>query len=184
MSAQAGEHQDAIVVGGGLSGLVASCELLQAGCRVLLLEQEPHLGGQAYWSFGGLFLVNSNEQRRLRIRDSLELAREDWMAASAFDRDPELPMGDDHFARLWADSYLEFAATEMRGWLRQLGIRLFPLPAWAERGGALPGGHGNRVPRFHITWGTGPGLLDPFLRRVRDAELEGRLRVCSSGVFC
>ncbi len=166
------------MVGGGLSGLVASCELLEAGYRVLLLEQEPHLGGQAYWSFGGLFLVNSNEQRRLGIRDSLELAREDWMAASAFDRDPELPMGEDHFARLWADSYLEFAATEMRGWLRQLGIRLFPLPAWAERGGALPQGHGNRVPRFHITWGTGPGLLDPFLRRIREAELDGRLTLC------
>ena len=110
------------MVGGGLSGLVAACELLRAGYRVLLLEQEPHLGGQAYWSFGGLFLVNSKEQRRLRIRDSWELAREDWMAASAFDRHPELPLGEDHFGRLWADSYLEFAATEMRGWLRQLGL--------------------------------------------------------------
>ena len=184
MSAQAGERQDAIVVGGGLSGLVACSELLRAGCRVLLLEQEPHLGGQAYWSFGGLFLVNSKEQRRLGIRDSLELAHEDWMASSAFDREPELPLGEDHFGSLWADAYLKFAASEMQGWLRQLGVRFFPLPAWAERGGALPQGHGNRVPRFHITWGTGPGLLDPFLRRVRDAELEGRLRVCSSGVFC
>ncbi len=133
-----------------------------AGRRVLLLEQEPQLGGQAYWSFGGLFLVNSKEQRWLLLRDSWELAQEDWMASSAFDREPELPLGEDHFGQLWAEAYLQFAASEMRGWLRWLGVRFFPLPAWAERGGALPGGHGNRVPRVHITWGTGPGLLDPW----------------------
>ncbi len=177
MSPTAGDRADAIVVGGGLAGLVATSELLTAGRRVLLLEQEPHLGGQAFWSFGGLLLVNSREQRRLLIRDSLELAREDWMASAGFDREPELPLGADHFGRLWANSYLEFAASEMQGWLRRLGIRFFPLPAWAERGGTIPLGHGNRVPRFHITWGTGPGLLAPFLRRLREAELEGRLRV-------
>ena len=177
MSPTSGGRADAIVVGGGLAALVATLELLTAGRRVLLLEQEPHLGGQAFWSFGGLLLVNSKEQRRLLIRDSLELAREDWMASAGFDREPELPLGEDYWGRLWADSYLEFAASEMPGWLRRLGIRFFPLPAWAERGGAIPLGHGNRVPRFHITWGTGPGLLAPFLGRLREAELEGRLLV-------
>ena len=78
-----------------------------AGRRVLLLEQEPQLGGQAYWSFGGLFLVNSKEQRWLLLRDSWELAQEDWMASSAFDREPELPLGEDHFGQLWAEASLQ-----------------------------------------------------------------------------
>ncbi len=67
---------DAIVVGAGLAGLTATAELARAGRRVQLLDQEPesNLGGQAFWSFGGLFLAGSPEQRRMGIRDSHELA--------------------------------------------------------------------------------------------------------------
>src|SRR5450432_3790394 len=153
---------DAIVVGAGLAGLVAATELADAGRSVIVLDQEPErsLGGQAFWSLGGLFLVNSPEQRRLRIRDSRELAQHDWFGSASFDR-PE-----DYWPRRWAEAYLDFAAGEKRAWLHQLGLRFFPVVGWAERGGSLATGHGNTVPRFHITWGTGPGVLEPFLRRV------------------
>ncbi|TFU16563.1 FAD-binding dehydrogenase [Thermus tengchongensis] len=162
---------DVLVVGGGLAGLVAATEIAAKGKRVYLLEQEPHLGGQAYWSFGGLFLVNSPEQRRLGIRDSLELARQDWFGAAGFDRE------EDYWGRLFAEAYLDFAAGEKRAWLAALGVRFFPVVGWAERGGGLATGHGNSVPRFHIVWGTGPGLLAPFLRRVRELEEKGFLKV-------
>jgi uncharacterized protein len=161
-----------IVVGAGLAGLAAAAEAAEAGRTVLLLDQEPEqsLGGQAWWSFGGLFFVDSPEQRRLRVRDSLELAWQDWMGTAGFDR-PE-----DELPRRWARAYVEFAATEKRSWLRQMGHRVVPVVGWAERGGYLATGHGNSVPRFHITWGTGPGVVEPFERRVRAAAQTGRLR--------
>ncbi len=160
---------DAIVVGAGLAGLVAAMELANAGRRVIVLDQEPpqSLGGQAFWSFGGLFLVDSPEQRRLGIRDSRDLAWQDWLGTAGFDRD------EDHWPRRWAEAYVDFAAGEKRAYLRALGIRFFPVVGWAERGGQLAGGPGNSVPRFHITWGTGPELVEAFARRVREAEARG-----------
>ncbi|MET9297557.1 FAD-binding dehydrogenase [Streptomyces sp. NPDC003077] len=164
---------DVIVIGAGLAGLAATAELAEAGRSVILLDQEPEqsLGGQAHWSFGGLFLVDSPEQRRLRIRDSHELAWQDWLGAAGFDR-PE-----DHWPREWARAYVDFAAGEKRSWLRRQGVRLFPVVGWAERGGYDARGHGNSVPRFHITWGTGPGLVAPFERRVRAGVARGRVRL-------
>jgi predicted oxidoreductase len=160
---------DVIVVGAGLAGLVATAELADAGKRVLLLDQEPaaSLGGQAFWSLGGLFLVDSPEQRRLRVHDSLELARQDWFGTAGFDR------AEDHWPGRWAEAYLQFAAGEKRAWLHAQGLRLFPVVGWAERGGYTATGHGNSVPRFHVTWGTGPGVLAPFLGRVRAAVESG-----------
>jgi predicted oxidoreductase len=160
---------DVVVVGAGLAGLVATAELADAGRRVVVLEQEPEasLGGQAWWSFGGLFLVDSPEQRRLRVRDSLELARQDWFGTAGFDRE------EDHWPRQWAEAYLEFAAGEKRSWLKQQGIGFFPIVGWAERGGYTATGHGNSVPRFHITWGTGPGVVGPFIARVQAAAERG-----------
>jgi uncharacterized protein len=165
---------DAIVVGAGLAGLAATAELARAGRRVLLLDQEPesNLGGQAFWSFGGLFLVDSPEQRRMGIKDSRELAWQDWMGSAYFDRGTDDPAAEDYWAYRWAQAYVDCAAGE-RSWLHALGVRWFPLVGWAERGGYLADGHGNSVPRFHVTWGTGPGLLAPFERRVRDAEASG-----------
>jgi uncharacterized protein len=162
---------DVIVVGGGLAGLVAAAELVSLGKRVAVVEQEgeQNLGGQAFWSLGGLFLVNSPEQRRLGIRDSAELALEDWLGTAAFDRN------EDHWPRLWAHAYVEFAAGEMRSWLRQLGIQLFPIVGWAERGGYGAIGHGNSVPRFHVTWGTGPAVVAPFEQRLQQASARGKV---------
>ena len=160
---------DAIVVGAGLAGLVAAAELADAGRHVIVLDQESEasLGGQAFWSFGGLFFVDSPEQRRLRIHDSRDLAWQDWLGAAGFDRD------EDHWPRKWAKAYVDFAAGEKRAWLRQQGLRIFPIVGWAERGGYLATGHGNSVPRFHVTWGTGPGVIEPFVRRVREAQSRG-----------
>lgn len=165
---------DAIVVGGGLAGLVATAELADAGRRVLLLDQEPEasLGGQAFWSFGGLFFVDSPEQRRLRIHDSRELAHQDWFGTAAFDRADE-----DLWAMRWAEAYLDFAAGEKRAWLHRQGVRLLPNVGWAERGGYGAIGHGNSVPRFHIAWGTGPGVIEPFVRRVRAAQQSGLVQL-------
>jgi predicted oxidoreductase len=170
---------DVVVVGAGLAGLVATAELADAGKRVILVDQEPEasFGGQAWWSFGGLFLVDSPEQRRLRVHDSLELARQDWFGTAGFDRT------EDHWPRQWAEAYLQFAAGEKRAWLKEQGIGFFPVVGWAERGGYGATGPGNSVPRFHIVWGTGPGVVEPFARRVRAAvdaglvELRFRHRV-------
>ena len=192
------ERVDVVVVGAGLAGLVATAELVAAGRRVALVDQEPteHLGGQAWWSFGGLFLVDSPEQRRLRIRDSLDLAWQDWCGSAGWDRLGDggrpgdgpapgdgHPPGEDDWGRRWARAYVEWAAGEKRAWLRERGVRLFPVVGWAERGDGTADGHGNSVPRFHLTWGTGPGLVEPFERVVRDGvadglvELRGRHRV-------
>ena len=163
------DDADVIIVGAGLAGLVAACELARAGKRAIIVEQEPaqSLGGQAFWSFGGLFLVDSPEQRRMGIHDSYELALQDWMGTAAFDR-PE-----DEWPRQWAEAYLAFAAGEKRAWLHAMGMRWFPVVGWAERGGYGAQGHGNSVPRFHVTWGTGPGVLEPFIRQARAAEKRG-----------
>jgi predicted oxidoreductase len=168
-------ESDVIVVGAGLAGLVAVAELTAAGRRVLVLEQEPEasIGGQAFWSLGGLFLVDSPEQRRWRVRDSLELAWQDWEGTAGFDR-PE-----DHWPRRWARAYVEFAATEKRDWLHGLGVRFMPNPGWAERGGYGAIGHGNSVPRFHLTWGTGPGVLAPFEKALGAARARGLVTVAT-----
>jgi predicted oxidoreductase len=163
---------DVIIVGGGLAGLTAAAELTDAGAHVLIVDQEPgaSLGGQAFWSLGGLFFVDSPEQRRARIRDSFELAWQDWQGSAAFDRT------EDEWPRRWAEAYVHFAHEEKRDWLTAMGLRVMPSPGWAERGGSFGSGHGNSVPRFHLTWGTGPGVLEPFLRRLAEAGEQGRVQ--------
>jgi len=165
------QKYDAIVVGAGLAGLVATAEIADAGKKVLLLDQEPEasLGGQAWWSFGGLFLVDTPEQRRLGIKDSKELAWQDWLGTAGFDRLED----EDYWGKKWAEAYVDFAAGEKRSWLYNMGVRFFPVVGWAERGGYLAEGHGNSVPRFHVVWGTGPGVVAPFEKRVREHMKNG-----------
>jgi len=168
-ASQLPDQADVIVVGAGLAGLVATAELADAGRRVILVDQEPEasFGGQAFWSLGGLMFVDSPEQRRMRIKDSVELAWQDWLGTAAFDR----PQGA--WPRKWAEAYVHFAAGEKRSWLHEQGMRWLPNPGWPERGGYHADGHGNSVPRFHVTWGTGPGVVEPFERRVREAVARG-----------
>lgn len=162
---------DVVVVGAGLAGLAAAAEAYAAGRRVAVLDQEPEasVGGQAHWSFGGLFLVDTPEQRRLGVRDSADLALADWLSSAGFDR------SEDTHARAWAEAYVNFAAGEKRAWLASLGVGLFPLVQWAERGGYGPDGHGNTVPRFHVAWGTGPAIVAPFLAKLREGQAAGRV---------
>lgn len=167
------QETDIIIIGAGLAGLVAAAEAADAGRRVLILDQEPEasLGGQAFWSFGGLFLVNTPEQRFLGIRDSPDLAWRDWLGTAGFDR------AEDFWPRQWAKAYVDFAAGEMRPWLYAQGIRFVRIVGIAERGGYLASDQGNSVPRFHIVWGTGPGLLEPFIRRVKAAQAKGLIQM-------
>jgi uncharacterized protein len=162
---------DVIVIGGGLAGLVATAELVDAKRKVILLDQEGEqsLGGQAFWSFGGLLFVDSPEQRRMRIRDSQDLALQDWLGSAGFDRE------EDHWPRKWAEAYVDFAAGEKRSWLHARGVRWFPIVGWAERGGYLATGPGNSVPRFHVTWGTGPAVIAPFVQRVQEGAKAGKV---------
>ncbi|KAB8188723.1 FAD-binding dehydrogenase [Nonomuraea phyllanthi] len=164
-------NADVIVVGAGLAGLVATCELTAKGKRVAVVDQESaaNLGGQAFWSFGGLFLVDSPQQRRMGVKDSFELAWNDWQGSARFDRLED----EDSWAVRWARAYVEFAAGEKRAWLDRLGVKLLPTVGWAERGDLRADGHGNSVPRFHVTWGTGPGVLRPFVAGVRQAAERG-----------
>ncbi|WDG16679.1 FAD-binding dehydrogenase [Microbacterium sp. Clip185] len=173
MSVTASHRTDVLVVGWGLAGLVAACEVLRAGRSVTIVDQQPRvdLGGQAWWSFGGLFLIDSPEQRRMGIRDSPDLAEQDWFATAGFDR------AEDEWPAQWARAYLDFAHGEKRAWLRQRGVSFFPVVGWAERGGYTATGPGNSVPRFHITWGTGPGLVAPFAAAIEEAEAAGSLRI-------
>jgi predicted oxidoreductase len=165
---------DVIVVGAGLAGLVAANEAIMRGRSVVILDQEgaQSLGGQAFWSLGGLFMVDTPEQRRMGIKDTRDLAASDWYGSAQFDR------AEDANPKKFAESYLDFASSEMRPWLHGLGMRWFPVVGWAERGGALASGHGNSVPRFHLTWGTGLGVLAPFERLALKAVNEGKLKFC------
>ncbi|KQZ76065.1 FAD-binding dehydrogenase [Nocardioides sp. Root151] len=165
---------DVIVVGAGLAGLVATHELVKAGKRVLVAEQENrnNLGGQAFWSLGGLFFVDSPEQRRMGIKDSPELAMQDWLGSAGFDRLDD----QDVWGRQWAEAYVAWAAGGKRDYVRGLGLKFLPFVGWAERGSGSASGHGNSVPRFHLSWGTGPAVVEIFEKPVLDGEAQGLVR--------
>ncbi|KAK0611252.1 FAD binding domain-containing protein [Immersiella caudata] len=159
-----------LIIGAGLAGLVAAYELTQRKVPVIILDQEnpSNLGGQAFWSLGGIFVVNSAEQRRMGIKDSRELAMRDWMGSARFDREEE-----DYWPRKWAEAFVNFATDEMEAYVKARGIGFLMNVGWAERGGGSAEGHGNSVPRFHLTWGTGPEVVRVFAEPVRKAEGKG-----------
>lgn len=160
-----------LIIGGGLSGLVTAYEITKAGKKVIIIEQENenNLGGQAFWSFGGLFFVNSKLQRRLGIKDSYALAQQDWKGTAGFDRE------EDYWPRQWAEAYVKFATDTKYDYVKNLGVKFFPIVGWAERGDGSASGHGNSVPRFHIPWGTGTGLVKPFVEKAYEAQKKGLL---------
>ncbi|KAM7215923.1 FAD binding domain containing protein [Rhypophila decipiens] len=168
-----------IIVGAGLAGLVAAHELTLRNIPVLVLDQEnrSNLGGQAFWSLGGLFCVNSAQQRRLGIKDSRELALRDWFGSAKFTDEPK-----DHWPRKWAQAFVDFATDELEDYVKNLGLGFLYNVGWAERGDGRADGHGNSVPRFHLTWGTGPEVVrifkEPLERKEQEGLVEFRFRHC------
>jgi predicted oxidoreductase len=159
-----------LIVGGGLAGLVAAFELSRRRVRCIIIDQEnaTSLGGQAFWSLGGLFCVNSSDQRRQGIKDSRDLARADWFNSARFDRLDS----QDKWPSRWADAFVDFAVDRMEKYVKARGISFLQV-GWAERGDGRSGGHGNSVPRFHLTWGTGPEVVRVFVEPVKKAAEEG-----------
>ena len=160
---------DAIVIGGGLAGMVTALELLDAGKRVVILDRatRDRFGGLARWSFGGMFFVDSPEQRKNRIKDSVDLAMRDWVRYGELD--PE-----DVWPYRWAEAYVNRCTEEVRGWLAERDVGFFRAVNWTERGYFVPG---NSVPRFHIVWGTGEGLVLALIPRLEEHEKAGRLQL-------
>jgi predicted oxidoreductase len=159
-----------LIIGAGLAGLVAAYELSLRSVPCIILDQENrnNLGGQAFWSLGGLFLVNSEQQRRLGIKDCRELAKRDWAGSARFDREV-----DDYWPRKWAEKFVDFATDEFEAYVKGLGLGFMFNVGWAERGDGRAEGHGNSVPRFHLTWGTGPEVVRIFKEPVLAAEKKG-----------
>jgi predicted oxidoreductase len=163
---------DVVVIGAGIAGLVATLELLEQlepDKRILLLDRcQPHeVGGLAREAFGGMFMVDTGEQRRSGIKDSVELALADWRRVAEFEDGDEWP-------RRWAEEYVTRARDEVGGWLKTHGVRFFPVVNWAERG---VHGDGNSVPRFHLTWGCGKALVDEVWGAIERHPSRSRLEV-------
>jgi uncharacterized protein len=164
-----GLKADVVVVGAGIAGLTTTLELLDQGRRVLLLDRchPEEVGGLAREAFGGMFMVDTSEQRRSGIEDSVELALEDWLRMADFDE-------EDVWPRRWAEQYVARARDEVGGWLKRHGVRFFPVVNWAERG---VWGDGNSVPRFHLAWGCGKALVDEIWGSIEGHARRGSLEV-------
>ena len=168
MSETKSYQTEVVVAGGGLAGIVAAYELLDHGRRVLLIDKDKreNFGGLAKESFGGIHMIGTPHQRRLRIHDSPELAWRDWQSVADYD-------DCDHWPRKWGQFYCENSIEYIFEFLTHKKIAFLPVVNWAERGLYAPG---NTVPRWHITWGTGFEIIDRLLAALdahpRRANLE------------
>lgn len=162
-------RSDVIIVGGGLAGLAAAYDLIGYGKNVLVLERDlpQNIGGLARKSFGGIMFVGSPEQRRLRIKDSPELALSDWLSYAEFEESDLLP-------REWAKFYVENSIEFIYKWLKKKRVKFLPFPNWPERGMER---RGNSVPRWHITWGTGYEIVIALMRSLEMHPAYGNLRI-------
>jgi uncharacterized protein len=169
MAGQSTHEAEVVVIGGGLAGMVTALELLDAGKRVVMLDaaSRDRFGGLALWSFGGMFFVDSPEQRKSGIKDSVDLAMRDWVRYGELDPADVWPYR-------WAEAYVNRCTEEVRGWLAERDVSLFRAVNWTERGYFVPG---NSVPRFHIVWGTGEGIVKPLIPRLEAHEKTGRLQL-------
>jgi predicted oxidoreductase len=149
---------DVVIAGAGLAGLVAAHELLEHGKTVLLLDKDvpEKLGGLARESFGGVHLIGTPQQRKTGIADSPELALGDWLRTASFGE-------GDVWPRLWARLYCDRSLDLIHAYLDGVGVTFLPVVNWLERGVFAPG---NTVPRWHIAWGTGYGIVEQVLRAL------------------
>ena len=162
---------DVVVVGGGLAGIVTALECLKAGRHVTVVDRDTpeRLGGLALWAFGGMALVDTPLQRRMKIADSPERALRDWLSFG------ELGDGD-VWPRRWAEFYVQHSREHVHDWLRTHGVKFFPAVNWVERGRF---GEGNSVPRYHVVWGTSRELTRRMISAMQAADSGGRLKVLS-----
>lgn len=162
---------DVLVAGGGLAGIVTALECLRAGLHVTVVDRDTpeRLGGLALWAFGGMALVDTPLQRRMKIPDSPERALRDWLSFG------ELQEAD-VWPRRWAEQYVQQSRTQVYDWLVSQGIKFFPAVNWVERGRY---GEGNSVPRYHIVWGTSRELTRRMIAAMQEADPGGRLTVLS-----
>src|SRR5579872_270370 len=146
---------DIAIAGGGLAGIVTAYELLASGRRVLLIDKDKqeNFGGLAKQSFGGVHMIDTPHQRRLKIKDSPELAWSDWQSVASYDANDEWP-------RRWAKFYCENSREYIFDFLSSKQVTFLPVVNWVERGTYSPG---NTVPRWHITWGTGYEIIHRLL---------------------
>ncbi|HMT65455.1 MAG TPA: FAD-dependent oxidoreductase, partial [Ottowia sp.] len=137
---------DTLVIGGGLAGIVTALELLRAGKSVTLVDRDTpeRFGGLALWAFGGMALVGTPLQAKMKIPDTPERALADWI------RFGELA-ADEHWPLAWARHYVEHSRAQVYDWLLAEGIKFMPAVNLVERGMQ---GDGNSVARYHIVWGT------------------------------
>ncbi len=150
---------DVVIIGGGIAGIAAAIELMEKGKKIILLDRdfEKALGGLALSSFGGMFFVDTPQQRRAGINDSVDTALRDWYSVANFGENDVLP-------KLWAEKYVNNCTDQVYNWLtKNHGIKYFPVVHWVERGLHKPG---NSYPRFHIVWGTGQGLTKNLINSM------------------
>lgn len=155
------EYQsEVVIVGGGIAGITTAIELLNFDKKVLIIDRdtEDNFGGLAKESFGGMFFVDTPQQRRSGIKDSPEQAFIDWCSVANFKEEDKLP-------KQWAKSYVYNSTPKVYDWLKQQGIKFFPVVHWVERGLFKPG---NTVPRFHMVWGTGSELTNVLIKKLFD----------------
>ncbi|MBM3556217.1 MAG: FAD-dependent oxidoreductase, partial [Alphaproteobacteria bacterium] len=151
---------DVVICGGGIAGISTAIEALDRGKSVLVLDRdaEPALGGLALESAGGVFVVDTPEQRKRGIKDTPEKALTDWLDFAEFGP-------DDRWPRAWAEAYVGGCRAEVYDWVKGFGVEFLPVPQWPERGLY---GEGNSVPRWHLAWGMGKGLTEPLVARLRN----------------
>ena len=137
MSQQNYFQADVIIVGSGAVGVAASMEAHEAGARVIVLERESYLGGAAAISGGGCCLVGTPLQQQQGIKDSADLAFDDWVRFGQGSADEE-----------WARFYIEHSCPDLYEWAKDRGVN------WV---GVNPN-EGNSVPRWHRPEGGGGGL--------------------------
>ena len=164
------QNSDVLIVGGGIAGLVTAYECLNDGLSVRILERDvaANLGGLAKRSFGGMALVDTPLQRKMGINDSPDIALKDWSSFANFSE-------HDLWPKAWAKYYVDHCSKDVYEWLIQHGLKFLPAVNWVERGQY---GEGNCLPRYHVLWGTGFGLVQRFISLIKTHVNRHKITIC------